>query len=367
MELISGVNDLSQPRVNVVFIGLDYADAAELVEWSSGLVNYDGSYGDHGLLQVEPFDTRASKFNFWYVDEIFEFEGTSSTFGDWIGPGSEDVATQYCPDVTSNRQVIVLYRDSDAGSGPFWAVSARPGVVCLMDQSEYIDISFHRQSAQKALLHEFGHSFGLLVDEYRMNAQSVVALGSRINCDTASETVGCPKWCSGAPVPVEDIAAIDCSYGTDRLTCINEYNRVEDKPCIWITDSEAANLGASGCVNVAELCTSKTTESSCSNTVTADTDGFQACWWSDDEDPYFKSNCIPYWINNINIGTGCDAGTGCYHTCHFVNLYRSSINSMMGGAENFYSSRTVPGIEDMRDNYNQVQKNILIDGLDALV
>lgn len=45
--------------------------------------------------------------------------------------------------------------------------------------------------AQAAFVHEFGHSFGDLADEYS-NMKAISRL-DRVNCDVK----GCPKWCSG--------------------------------------------------------------------------------------------------------------------------------------------------------------------------
>jgi len=66
-ELIPGHNNINEPRANIVFVGINYPDKEFFKSIAEESVDYEGN--KQGLLFVEPLRSNKDKFNFWYVDE----------------------------------------------------------------------------------------------------------------------------------------------------------------------------------------------------------------------------------------------------------------------------------------------------------
>ena len=175
------------------------------------------------------------------------------------------------------------------------------------------------------LLHEFGHSFGNLADEYSYDSLSFQP-PQDVNCDIASSEIACPKWCSGQPIEVEELKNAICNDVNDKESCVNKYK--QGMPCDWIRETKV--FGETGCVNELSLCAPITDKEICEGIH----DNYaidSLCYWLDTPDPYFKSNCIPTGADGINIGIDCIANTGCYKVCGYMDWFRSSYHSRMGG------------------------------------
>ena len=66
-EVIPGHNNINEPRANIVFVGINYPDKEFFKDIIEESVDYAGN--NQGLLFVEPLKSNKDKFNFWYVDE----------------------------------------------------------------------------------------------------------------------------------------------------------------------------------------------------------------------------------------------------------------------------------------------------------
>ena len=56
-------------------------------------------------------------------------------------------------------------------------------------------------------LHEFGHSFGSLLDEYLHSSDywfTYYDIGNFFNIGLANEDQACTNWCRGEPIPLEE-------------------------------------------------------------------------------------------------------------------------------------------------------------------
>jgi hypothetical protein len=227
------------------------------------------------LLSVAPFSANASKFNFWKVERLgpLQSDPYDIPLNDlWApmvsrcGAGPDMVAIIEGPSFHSSQ------RDTAAGAElPQWLLT------------RYADNG-------SVFVHEFGHGFAKLGDEY-MN--TTVFLGdptssARPNVDAPF----CPQWCSGMPNFSATLSnGFSCWTAWENFnTCINKL-------------SPAERNGAA----------------------------VDNCWTqaSDMHNGWFAG------ISRCDFGTGCQPGTGCFWGAgHATNLFRPTDNSIMSGAEN---------------------------------
>lgn len=313
LELIPDHNNLNENRINLVFLGFDYTDETGFKNRIIDLVNINGAGppDDTGLLSEPPFRDYQNKFNLWYVNKTLPYvEGTYSEDIEYLSS-----ICQY----TNNRQEVRLIKNHLAGS----SASPEGDYLTLSDKFDR-GIEFNRDT----LLHEFGHSFGNLFDEYGMG-YAVSYYPSYPNCDGVNGSVGCPKWCSGDSVPVEQLKSGFCEDANDNVACF--IKTTEGVPCMWLGDFPV--FQKTGCVNIVELCTSINDLETCRNSSSDYYNGEDLCLWpygeNPEPDPYFKALCIPRNSRDINIGTQCIADTGCYPVCGPSNWFKSSVASKM--------------------------------------
>lgn len=318
LEVIEGHNDpLDTTRINVVFMGLNYTGGVD--EFKQRVVkliniNGEGSPKDNGLLSEPPFRDYQDSFNLWYINKTLPYN--KNTF-------SEDIS--YLSNLCSylnKRQEIQLVQSS---SGLAYAIlgGVEGGWMVIFDRLNW-GIQYHRD----IILHEFGHSFGGLGDEYY---SGFVTDGnpSIINCDVADSETACSKWCSGKPTLVEDLNNALCEDTSDLESC---YKKVfsENLPCDWYDENNNI-FGKTGCINIVKICTSIHNRDTCENSEPVRSTE-KICYWADTVDPYFQSNCIPVKSHGVNIGKNCINDTGCFQGCSASNWFRSSVQSKMYNA-----------------------------------
>jgi len=72
LEAIKDYNNLYENRINIVFAGYNYNDFEEYKFIVETAIDVDSN--NYGILSVEPFKSHKNKFNFWYVDNIQKME-----------------------------------------------------------------------------------------------------------------------------------------------------------------------------------------------------------------------------------------------------------------------------------------------------
>lgn len=182
-------------KINVVFISDKYSDD-EMDLFRSDVDKFIDKEGTHrGLLSIEPFKSYQSHFNFYRIDKPYKFGCEEWTYGlvkegVCSVSGIRSVAKMECPNLD---ELVVLLNHYKKGSQFNWAASHFS--VIQRAHNSYIEkpLGYEKYefSAPASFVHEFGHSFGDLADEY-----SNMGTGSRLdraNCDIK----GCPEWCSG--------------------------------------------------------------------------------------------------------------------------------------------------------------------------
>lgn len=215
--LIEGHNDLNSSRVNIVFIGLmpdivyeNISSIDYLKDLALRTIDYDGT--GVGIFSLEPFKSNKNGFNFWYVDRIELANYTNN---------NENRYSQYRQQVTSfvsscnlNKKVIISF----IGSGDLFLCKAtyfsgtydyvplnneekqqykqwrekeietklirwkirkiklgrlldKPKLISVLVKLKQmlglsIDLEDIDKYIIKVVMHEFGHAFGGLNDEY---------------------------------------------------------------------------------------------------------------------------------------------------------------------------------------------------------
>ncbi len=169
-------NGDSSSKIDVSFVGDGYSDNQVLKDDVAKLVDYDGNNGYNGMMSVEPFKSNKNKFNVWIIK------------GGNIPADSSNTVLGNIPDIEKSLEISaectsadyqVILSKKDFRSFAFFSGEAFVSVENKIDTDE-----------GRLLLHEFGHSFGKLADEY-VEPQ----LGDRAtypNC--APDTSTAQKW-----------------------------------------------------------------------------------------------------------------------------------------------------------------------------
>jgi hypothetical protein len=163
-------------KIDIVFLGDKYMD----------LSTFESDVNTHTnkLFSTVPFSTYSNRFDVWRVDEITdlgcELKGRCYS--------CDAVKALSLASQCKNDYVIVLVK------GPYGGCSGRPAT----SSSETPSIT----------VHEFGHSFGNLDDEYEEGAGSDCGrTPSKPNCDVAN----CPKWTGTPGTGCYKLCSIGCT------------------------------------------------------------------------------------------------------------------------------------------------------------
>jgi len=162
-------------KIDVVFISQGYED---MTEFRRDVL----SYINQGLFSYSPFQEHKSRFNFYIVNQSSDLDCHTNCKGikNMICCNNNkvvDIASQ-CP---SDQIIVLLKEDQYCGTASFYAKTC-----------SYTMNNLNKQ----ILVHEFGHSFGGLGDEYDYGeSYPSLSLSKMLfpNCDTS----GCSKWDGG--------------------------------------------------------------------------------------------------------------------------------------------------------------------------
>lgn len=340
-------NPLNINKINLIFLGYGYQNEAFLKNKIPDLlgINQESSYGSFnqgGLFTIEPFNNYKERFNIYYASPV----------------ETKDVADGLMINIRKkfdNKYIIFIQLfNQPFGSQIFGrsAVTNPTEGIIYMDLPENFEINGEKaidESSKESpfsltFTHEFGHAFALLEDEYISQQgfyepNTGMTLGP--SCDIAKSDKACSNWCVGKPKDVEGLKSINCNVEGDiKTACTNKIN--SGLPCAFL--GESTPIGGYGveknCINFFKYCTDQKTKSDCENK----NHGFTCVWDGGSDannfqpilDSYYKSYCIPR-QSNVDIGSNCLEGTGCYQSCHYFNTYRSSKNSLMSGGSNEFN------------------------------
>lgn len=157
VELIEGHNNINENRINIVFVSIN-RDIKTLINHSIASIDY---YADNeeGLMAIEPFKSNKDKFNFFYVDEV-GYVNVSTATSQYGYEANPEIARleSYC-------NLSKLSPTSFGGSKLYTIAFTDFKIVNNADYGGNIRIAYFETPRPKIVVHEFGHSFGLLFDE----------------------------------------------------------------------------------------------------------------------------------------------------------------------------------------------------------
>jgi len=167
IELISGHNDKNVRRINFVFAGVNYDDFEIFRNYVLDSVDYNGtgllggivqsSYTPLGIFGFEPFRSNKDKFNFWIIDQNAKREkGVKSLL-------KNCKVEKKVPIIFVNDDEF-LRSDTFGRPHGYVKISAPSSDYesFLINQNQFSLVS----EIPRVVVHELGHSFGLLFDEY---------------------------------------------------------------------------------------------------------------------------------------------------------------------------------------------------------
>lgn len=158
-------------KVDIVFLGYEYEDIEEFGSDVEG-------YIDDVFLTTEPFMSKQDMFTFYRIDD---FEDVQCTIGSWID--CDDIKVRMLASNCPNDYIIVLAERSKIKDLFNPIRSSAIGEIQSVNTADN----------QNVVLHEFGHSFGGLADEYVDDdyyEEVGFTEGPYPNCDSS----GCDKW-----------------------------------------------------------------------------------------------------------------------------------------------------------------------------
>ncbi|MDO8741507.1 MAG: CARDB domain-containing protein [Candidatus Woesearchaeota archaeon] len=166
-ELILGHNNKDADRVNIVFVGSGYTNFDYFKDGITKMIDFESTSG--GLMSVEPFKSNKNKFNFWYVDEIGEWnvprescEHENLLYSDYFCEDDSLRLLDYC--ALSNKQYFGVI-NLGYGGGMAWSGA---GILSLPESE-----GDEEYNEEVTFVHEFGHAFGLLHDEYALYEEKI--------------------------------------------------------------------------------------------------------------------------------------------------------------------------------------------------
>jgi len=154
----------------------DVLDNDELKEVILQIVDYEGT--KNGLMSVEPFKSNKNKFNIWMIKN----SGIEPA-GEFNGP-SRKKSLEVAAECTAGDYQIILSKRQFRS----YAYFATDAYLSLASRSS--------QYWGRLLLHEFGHSFGKLSDEYIEEGRAILAEyidKYTVNC-ASNPTTAQLKW-----------------------------------------------------------------------------------------------------------------------------------------------------------------------------
>ncbi|MBI4014445.1 MAG: hypothetical protein HY365_00645, partial [Candidatus Aenigmarchaeota archaeon] len=161
-EVLSGHNDITQNRINVVFAGYDYPYATTVDKnvYRSILQQAAGFTDIGGVLQQEPFFSNKNKFNFWYIDPrtapdvvypLSGFDVLDVKYGTMLHTDASKAIASACPGAPNTY--IAIFANHDFRSFAYANIPVS-FMSRMIDSSHYSGPYYYT-----TFTHEFGHTF----------------------------------------------------------------------------------------------------------------------------------------------------------------------------------------------------------------
>jgi hypothetical protein len=170
-------------KYDIVFIG---DNINTMSDYSS---NVNLAYNQ--ILSTQPFTSNSNKFNVWRIDENIDLD-------------CRDTTGDNCPECDSNKVINKVLENCGHYDQIIIFTHSSKWVGCRAGGYTFNSLIYLRSDIPDAAVHEFGHAFGGLHDEYDfhivlINPDGTPAKSNDPNCDERSSGSGstpCPKWSS---------------------------------------------------------------------------------------------------------------------------------------------------------------------------
>ncbi len=173
-ELIPQYNNLNKRRINVVLAFVNYNNSGKQVEPPNEYARALIEKNNYSLLSVEPFRSNRDKFNFWYVpiNLIAPPRQVADIHFENITTPLIKLASN-C--VVPNKQIIGLIEEEFRQNA---VRTVGNGIAKTSTSPDYYvnDYDSGINTMSQILVHEFGHSFGSLADEYIVYSNSTAGV-----------------------------------------------------------------------------------------------------------------------------------------------------------------------------------------------
>lgn len=204
-------------KIDIVFNGSGFPDMNSFRKAVDFAINYGGD--ENGLMSFEPFKTYKNKFNVWMTNKLNTYQALPNQNGWGFEDSSVGDAQKACPwgnefivlSITPRVRAYALppqILSGDPGHRAYVTLGCEFLGTCPFpidadlsnpysqscqgnDTNGCSGLSKTISDLQRTLPHEFGHSFGGLVDEYDSNQSINFESGKLANCDHINY---CPKW-----------------------------------------------------------------------------------------------------------------------------------------------------------------------------
>ena len=201
-------------RIDIVILGDGYR-AAQMTKFATDATTFMNAF-----FAETPLNGYKKYFNVRRINAASVLSGAGTS------PGRNTVYSSYffchgidrllCPD--NNKVQVVLARSLP--------VAKREVVIVLVNDTRYggsvgaIAVASMHESAKELALHELGHSFGNLVDEYDYGTcQTSGAWGFNVTRQTARANIPWTRWIAAAtPVPTPTDRAVGLYRGAYYYT-----------------------------------------------------------------------------------------------------------------------------------------------------
>lgn len=189
-----------EEKVDVTFLAEKYEDLEKFKEDIQYYIDADSN--NNGLLAIEPFKSNPGKFNFYFVNQNNNLDCKLGCYGIDRLVCCDDNKVKQVASACPSDQVFVL-----ADTAKFCGASKDYATVCTIEDSR----------AGLVLVHEFGHIFGKLGDEYSYGREGETKAP---NCDLS----GCLKWAGVPGTGCFDTCGYTNLYrSTDKGSLMNIY------------------------------------------------------------------------------------------------------------------------------------------------
>jgi hypothetical protein len=231
-------------RIDVVFVGSGFPDITSFTQTVLQLIDYNGT-SSNGLMSIEPFLSNRTRFNFWVIETLQTFTNTnfrneSTNLVNSIAPfADKKVVLFVTPKIWDNADAwgydtteYWIWTDS-GGFGSYVTVGTQfltdsgwPLYVNYYTTGNPITpqiLDYNREQVKISFVHEFGHSFGGLFDEYSYNKTAAEDFTGPPTYVPNADYSPCPKWNPS----ISSYCGAPCGY-TDW--CRSSFNSIMRDP-----------------------------------------------------------------------------------------------------------------------------------------